>query len=182
VPNVVDVAAIEPVSGVARDPAAIFVANFAYEPNRTALRFLIEQVLPRAWAQLPEARLLLVGPGLDGPPSEDSRVRAVGFVEDLAGAYEQVRCAVVPLLQGGGSPLKLVEALAYGLPVIATPRAVAGLDVHEGVDCLVAESAAAFADALVRVLRDGAPEMARAGRLLAEERYSIEALAALIRA
>jgi glycosyltransferase involved in cell wall biosynthesis len=89
---------------------------------------------------------------------------------------------VVPLLQGGGSPLKLIEALAYGLPVIATQRAVAGLDVHEGEDCLVADGNRAFADALVRVLREGAPEIARAGRRLAERRYSIEALAALIRA
>ncbi len=134
------------------------------------------------WEQLPEARLLLAGAGLEHPPSEDPRVRALGFVEDLAGTYAEARCAVVPLLQGGGSPLKLVEALAYGLPVVATPRAVAGLDVQDGVDCLVAEGSQAFADTLVRVLRDGAPEIARAGRRLAEERYSVEALAALLQA
>jgi glycosyltransferase involved in cell wall biosynthesis len=184
VPNVVDVAAIDPVSRVASEPNAIFVANFAYEPNRRALAFLLEQVLPRVWQELPEACLLLVGSGLEDHPSGDPRVRVLGFldVEDLAGAYHQARCAVVPLLQGGGSPLKLIEALAYGLPVIATQRAVAGLDVHDGEDCLVADGDQAFADALVRVLREGAPEIARAGRRLAERRYSIEALAALIRA
>jgi glycosyltransferase involved in cell wall biosynthesis len=182
VPNVIDVTAIEPVSAVAVEPVAIFVANFAYEPNRTALRFLLDQVLPRVWAQLPDARLALVGAGLDRPPSEDSRVRALGFLDDLAGAYAQARCAVVPLLQGGGSPLKLIEAFAYGLPVIATPRAVAGLDVRDGVDCLVADGAPAFADALVRVLREGAPDVGLAGRALAEKRYSVAALAALLRA
>ncbi len=180
VPNVVDVSAIQPVPGNAVEPVAIFVANFAYEPNRTALGFLLEEVLPRVWAQLPDARLVLVGAGLEQAPSDDSRVRALGFVEDLADVYAQARCAVVPLLHGGGSPLKLIEAFAYGLPVIATPRAVAGVDVHEGVDCLVAEGADAFADALVRVLRDGAPEIARAGRELAEERYSVEALSELL--
>ena len=163
------------------EPAAIFVANFAYAPNRSALEFLLEEVFPRVWAQLPEARLALVGAGLEHPPSEDPRVRALGFVEDLAGVYAQARCAVVPLLQGGGSPLKLIEALAYGLPVIATPRAVAGLDVHDGVDCLVAEGGAGVRRRARQVLRDGAPEIARAGRRLAEERYSIEALAALLR-
>ena len=181
VPNVVDVGAIQPVPGKAAEPVAIFVANFAYEPNRTALRFLLEDVLPCVWDQLPDARLVLVGAGLEQPPSADSRVLPLGFVEDLAGAYAQARCAVVPLLHGGGSPLKLIEAFAYGLPVIATPRAVAGLDVHEGVDCLVAESPDAFAQALVQVLGNGAPEIARAGRKLAEERYSVEALAALLR-
>ena len=181
VPNVVDVGAIQPVPGNAAEPVAIFVANFAYEPNRTALRFLLDDVLPCVWDQLPDARLVLVGAGLEQLPSADSRVLPLGFVEDLASAYAQARCAVVPLLHGGGSPLKLIEAFAYGLPVIATPRAVAGLDVQEGVDCLVAESPDAFAQALVQVLGNGAPEIARAGRKLAEERYSVEALAALLR-
>ncbi len=206
-PNVVDVSAIAPVfasqgdrggasastaqasvpevpavAAARGEPAAIFVANFAYAPNRTALAFLIDEVLPRVWSELPEARLLLVGAGLERPAGDDPRVRAVGFVEDLAVAYRQARCAVVPLLQGGGSPLKLVEALAYGLPVVATPRAVAGLEVQSGVNCLVADGAEAFAEALAHVLRDGAPEIARAGRLLAERRYSVEALAELLSA
>jgi glycosyltransferase involved in cell wall biosynthesis len=203
-PNVVDVSAIRPVfaslRGVDGGPAsetqakpepdapettaggsaAIFLANFAYRPNRNALAFLLEQVLPLVWAQLPEAHLLLVGAGLEHSPSEDPRVRGLGFVDDLASVYRQARCAVVPLLQGGGSPLKLIEALAYGLPVVATPRAVAGLEVESGVNCLVADDAQAFADTLARVLRDGAPEIARAGRLLAERRYSIEALGELL--
>lgn len=184
VPNVVDVAAIEPVYAPSPplSPSAIFVANFAYEPNRHALTFLLQEVFPRVWEQLPYACLTLAGAGLEHAPSEDPRVRALGFVDDLASVYAQARCAVVPLLHGGGSPLKLIEALAYGLPVVATPRAVAGLEVHDGVDCIVAEGASACARALVRVLRDGAPEVARAGRKLAEERYSVEALAALLRA
>lgn len=181
-PEPLPATASRPVTNPTIEPVAIFVANFAYTPNRSALEFLLGQVLPRVWEQLPDAQLLLAGAGLEQPPSEDPRVRALGFVEDLAGTYAAACCAIVPLLQGGGSPLKLVEALAYGLPVVATPRAVAGLSVHNGIDCLVAEGAQAFADALVGVLRDGAPEIARAGRTLVEERYSVEALAALLQA
>jgi glycosyltransferase involved in cell wall biosynthesis len=180
-PNVVEVSAIQPVLEPTAEPVAIFLANFAYTPNRNALAFLLGEVFPRTWTQLPDARLVLVGGGLEESPSEDPRVRACGFVEDLAGVYAQARCAVVPLLQGGGSPLKLVEALAYGLPVVATPRAIAGLEVQDGVNCLVAEGPQAFADTLVQVLRDGAPDIARAGRRLAEQRYSVEALAELLR-
>jgi glycosyltransferase involved in cell wall biosynthesis len=183
-PNVVDVAAIEPVRGQVGERRAIFVANFSYEPNRNGLRFLLEEVFPRVWDELPDASLTLVGPGLtlSQAHSNDPRLRALGFVEDLAGAYAEARCAVVPLLQGGGSPLKLIEALAYGLPVVATPRAVAGLNLRDGEDCLVGDGGQAFADALVRVLRDGAPQIARAGRMLAERDYSIEALRTLLRA
>jgi glycosyltransferase involved in cell wall biosynthesis len=182
VPNVVDVAAIAPVSPAVDERRAIFVANFAWEPNRNGKRFLLEEVFPKVWAELPDARLALVGQGLEQPPSEDPRVEALGFVADLAAAYARASCAIVPLLQGGGTPLKFVEALAHGLPVIATPRAAAGLDVCDGEHCLIADGGEAFAAALVRVLRDGAPELGVRGRKLAEERYSIKALSELLNA
>ncbi len=181
VPNVVDVAAIAPIVPLTTEPRAIFVASFSYDPNRNALRFLLEEVFPRVWQELPDARLALVGAGLDRPPSADPRVEALGFVEDLHAAYARARCAVVPLLQGGGTPLKLIEALAHGLPVIATSRAVAGLQLQGEAHCLLADDAASFAATLVRVLREGAPEIGRRGRELAAERYSIEALSELVR-
>ena len=180
VPNVVDVEAITPVSPYAGEPRAVFVASFTYLPNRNGLRFLLDEVMPLVWRQLPQAQLALVGGGLRQPPSDDSRVQALGFVPDLRDAYANASCAVVPLLEGGGTPLKLIEALAYGLPVIATPRAAAGLQLRDGTHCLIAGDAHAFAAALVRVLRDGAPEIARAGRDLARERFSIEALSTLV--
>jgi polysaccharide biosynthesis protein PslH len=180
VPNVVDVAAIAPVTPPAKRRCAIFVASFYYEPNRNGLRFLLEEVFPRVWVELPDARLLVVGTGLERPPSEDPRVEAAGFVEDLPAAYASACCAVVPLLQGGGSPLKLIEALAYGLPVLATHRAAAGLKVRDGEHLLLADEGDAFAQALIRLLRDGAPGLGQRGRELAAERYSIEALSSLL--
>ena len=180
VPNVVDVAAIVPVSPAVGERRALFVASFAYEPNRRGLRFLLDDVFPRVWAELPDARLTLVGTGLSESPSSDPRVEVRGFVKDLRSAYAGASCAVVPLLQGGGTPLKLLEALAHGLPVIATARAAAGLELRDGEHCLIAEGGAAFAAALVGLLRDGAGELGQRGRELAAERYSIEALTALL--
>jgi polysaccharide biosynthesis protein PslH len=147
VPNVVDARAIEPVTGLPDEQLALFVATFTYEPNRAGLRWLLDEVFPRVWKELPDARLTLIGRGLDERPSEDPRVRALGFVDDLRPFYAGARCAVVPLLQGGGTPLKLADA---------------------------------FAGALVRVLRGGAGELGQRGRRLALERYSIEALSALL--
>lgn len=180
VPNVVDVATIEPVTALAPEQRAVFVANFVYEPNLTGLRFLLDEVMPRVWGELPQARLALVGNGLEEPVSDDPRVEAAGFLSELRGAYAGARCAVVPLLQGGGTPLKFVEALAYGVPVLATPRAAAGLAVTDGVDCLLADDPSEFAHRLATVLRSGAPELGARGRELASERYSIEALTRLL--
>jgi glycosyltransferase involved in cell wall biosynthesis len=182
VPNVVDVASIAtPVSPPPGERRAVFVANFAYEPNRNGLRFLLDEVFPRVWEELPDARLALVGGGLQRPASTDARIETHGFVPDLADAYARASCALAPLLQGGGTPLKLIEALAYGLPVIATPRAVAGLEVRNGEHCLVADGAGEFAAALVSLLsKGGAPELGRRGRALVAERYSIEALGRIL--
>ncbi len=182
VPNVVDVAAIGPVDPRAGGQRAVFVANFAYPPNSNGLAFLLDRVMPLVWERLPAARLRLVGPNLELPPGGDERIEAVGFVEDLRSAYEGARCALVPLLQGGGTPLKFVEALAYGLPVLATPRAASGLAVTDGRDCVLAEGETEFAAALVNLLGSGAPEIGARGRELASERYSIEALTRLLAA
>jgi glycosyltransferase involved in cell wall biosynthesis len=181
-PNVVDVAAIAPVQRPEpqHPPRALFVADFSYEPNRNALGFLLEEVMPRVWRQLPDARLAAAGGGLKDMPA-DERVEALGFVADLGEAYRSASCAVVPLLQGGGTPLKLIEALAYGLPVVATARAAGGLAVRDGEHCLIADGGEPFAAALVRALRGEAAALGRAGRRLAEERYSIEALVSLVR-
>jgi glycosyltransferase involved in cell wall biosynthesis len=179
-PNAIDVGAIAPVTPLTGARNAIFVASFAYAPNLDGLRFLLDEVFPLVWTQLPDARLTLVGAGLAQPPSSDPRVQALGFVEDLHSAYAQASCAVVPLMQGGGSPLKLIEALAHGLPVIATRQAASRLHLRDGEHCLIADGGEQFAAALVRVLREGGGELGSRGRALARERYSIEALAQLL--
>jgi polysaccharide biosynthesis protein PslH len=180
VPNVVDVASISPPAVPVSDPCALFVGDFSYPPNQRALRFLVGEVMPRVWLRMPDAQLLVAGHHLTRDPSADARVRALGYVPSIGDAYAQAAVAVVPLLEGGGSPLKFVEALAHGLPVVATGRAAAGLDVVDGVHYRRADGAEAFADALADLLRDGAPEMATRARSLAEREYSLEALAAIL--
>jgi polysaccharide biosynthesis protein PslH len=180
VPNVVDVASISSPPVPAGAPRALFVGDFSYPPNQRALRFLVGDVMPRVWPRMPDAQLLVAGHHLRLDPGIDSRVRSLGFVPWIANAYAQAACVVVPLLEGGGSPLKFVEALAHGVPVVATGRAAAGLDVADGVHYRRAEGPEAFADALATVLRDGAAEMATRGRRLAEREYSVEALASIL--
>lgn len=182
VPNVVDAASIRPVAPHPPGRRLLMVGDFLYEPNRTGRAFLLDEVLPRVWRELPDARLTLVGRGLDGFEVPDPRVEVAGFVDELPPVYAATDCVAVPLVEGGGSPLKFVEALAYGLPVVATPFAARGLDVVAGEHYLEAPDAAAFAAAVVGVLRDGAREVAARARRMAETSYSVEALAELIAA
>jgi glycosyltransferase involved in cell wall biosynthesis len=181
VPNVVDVqpiATVEPPGG----EVLLFVADFTYAPNREGLRFLADEVLPIVWQSRPGVRLLVAGRGGVAPPSEE-RIELLGFVEDLRSVYKRADAAVVPLLHGGGSPLKFVEALAYGVPVITT-RHAGGLleDGTPNEHFLVAADAAGFAHAVSLVFEDRlrARRLGAAGRMLAERSYSIDALARLL--
>jgi glycosyltransferase involved in cell wall biosynthesis len=181
VPNVVDVSAIDPVVP-GSTPRLLLVADFSYAPNREAVSFLADEVMPRVWAQSPEVRLRLAGRGLTRPPSDD-RIEATGFVPALPDAYRDVAVVLVPLLRGGGSPLKFVEGLAFGLPVVATSHA-AGLleDGVPGRDFVVAGEADAFARAVLERLGDpsGSAAIGAAGRALAARAYSVETLAGLL--
>ncbi len=179
VPNVVDLDRIEPVSP-AGENRVLFIGDFTYAPNREGLAFLTEQVLPLAWEQVPDLRLSVVGRGLDEPPS-DTRIEVLGFVEDLRLAYQAADVVAVPLLHGGGSPLKFIEALAYGLPVVATDHAARLLeDAVAGQHFLSVPGPREFARALVQLLGDpqqGAA-LGAAGSALVRSFYSVDSLAA----
>ena len=161
-PNVVDVAAIAQAGPGPGSRRVLMLGDFTYAPNREALAFLLESVMPEVWALEASIELAVAGRGLEAVPwAADARAQRLGFVEDLAPVYAGAGCAIVPLLRGGGSPLKFVEALAYGVPVVATPRAAAGLEARAVLDALGARGR----------------RIAPAGRALAEREYSIESLA-----
>lgn len=175
VPNVVDTSRIRP----APDPGGetvLFIGDFSYAPNLEALTHLETEVLPALWDLVPAARVEVVGRGLDGRTASDPRIALLGFVDDLADVYTGAACVVIPLLTGGGSPLKFVEALAYGSAVVATPVAAQGIDAVAGRDYLEASDPRSFAAAVASVLRGERPELRHNARELAEAGYSIEAL------
>lgn len=183
VPNVVDVKAIRPVSEAPNAaPTVLMVGDYTYAPNAEGAAWLAGAVMPHVWRELPAARLRLVGRGASDAVEPSERVACPGFVEDLEAAYAEAAAVAVPLQDGGGSPLKFVEALAYAVPVVATSVAAQGLEVEPGRDFRLADDAPAFGAALVELARDGAPGMGRAARSLVEREYSVEALVRLIAA
>jgi glycosyltransferase involved in cell wall biosynthesis len=187
VPNVVDVGAIA-AKAITRPAAGgsgtqvLMVGDFTYSPNRNGRELLVRSVLPLVWQSLAGVRLTIAGRGMEDWLAPDARIEVAGFVDSLAGLYAQADCVVVPITEGAGSSVKFVEALAYGVPVIATPKAARGLEVVAGVHYREGDDAATLARAIVEVLRDGGAEMAAEGRRLAEREHSIESLAERIAA
>ena len=134
------------------------------------------------WSRRPEVRLLAVGRGLSEPPA-DARIEAAGFVENLQAAYGGCDAVLVPLLHGGGSPLKFIEGLAYGLPTIATTHAARLLeDGVAGEHFFAAAGSDEFAAAIEVAIADrsSAAAVGAAGRRLVERCYSVDALATLL--
>ena len=180
VPNVVDTAAIEPIAPPPGSRRILLVADLTYSPNRVGFEFLRDEVRPLLRARIPDAEIVVVGRGAQ-PGDESDGVTLLGRVEDLGAVYREAAVVAVPLLQGGGSPLKFVEALAHGLPIVATPKAAAGLDVEAGTHYYEAADAEQFAAALAEALQDADPTMGTRAREFAIDHYSIEALAEQLR-
>lgn len=136
----------------------LFVGSLRYEPNVDGLLWFITSVLPR----LAGARLLVAG---RAPPSQllaharPGRIAFLGYVEDLAHAYGCAAMAIAPMRSGGGTRLKILEAGAYGVPVVATPEAVAGLWNEGRFWGMTASGARHFAGACRRLLEN--PKEAR---------------------
>lgn len=150
-------------------PVASFVALLSWTPNVQAAVWFCREVWPRVVAEVPGARLQLVGRN----PTDEVRalagptVEVTGTVPDLDPWYARSRVALAPLLAGGGSRLKILEALAAARPVVATTIGVEGLEDLIGRGVVVADDPAAMAAAVAALLLDP-QESDRLGHLGAE--------------
>jgi glycosyltransferase involved in cell wall biosynthesis len=160
----------------------LFVGNLTYAPNVEAAKVLISEVLPRVQAKHPDATLDLVGPHAGSLADAPAAVRVAGRVADLRPWYEGADVVVAPLWHGGGTRIKVLEALAYGRPVVATPLAVSGIDVRTGREVLLADSPPELADAVSTLFENpalGARLCEHAGHVV-RERYAQSVVAPLV--
>ena len=154
----------------------VFFGLLSYAPNVDGVIYFIEKIWPRIAEAHPEARFKIIG---GRPPRSlqllaGPRVELTGFVPDLRPHLAAAAAVVVPLQLGGGTRLKIVEAMAMGKAIVSTPLGAEGIEAVRGRDLLIEAQPEAFADAVNRLL--GAPELAarigRSARSLAVERYS----------
>ncbi len=183
VDNGVDTSYFRPAS-VPRDFGRIlYLGSLDWRPNLDAVRVLLDDLFPAVRTREPAARLWVVG---RNPPDWLRRKVALTPHTELHADVADVRpflheCGVlaVPLRIGGGSRLKILEALACGTPVVATPVGAEGLCLEPGRHLTVVEGPAQMADALVKAIRGPEEELERAerGRRVVLERYDWDALA-----
>jgi glycosyltransferase involved in cell wall biosynthesis len=183
IPNGVDSSRFAPIlQGKREESRLVFTGVMRYAPNITAAQFLAHRILPRVRARDPDAQLALVG--RDPVPAvralgELDGVTVSGEVPELRPWITSSRVYVCPMQDGTGIKNKLLEAMACGIPCVATPLAVQGLRCENGRDLLIAEDEDALADAVVRVLADDdlARRLGGAARVYAVERHSWSAAA-----
>jgi glycosyltransferase involved in cell wall biosynthesis len=171
VPNGVDVGAqprVDPANGV-----VMFLGDLGYPPNAEGLGWFVDHVLPRTQA-LVELKVVGRG-GLPTSPGRGfDRIRALGFVDDLAGVWPTTTAMVVPIHSGGGSRLKVLDAFGAGIPVVSTTFGMSGIDAVADHDYLRADTADEFVAALTRLLGDAGlrSRISANARRLVVARYS----------
>jgi glycosyltransferase involved in cell wall biosynthesis len=159
------------------EEAIVFSGNLEYHPNIAAVRFFRAEVWPRLRRQWPALVWRLVGKNPHGVReyvSGDPRIEVRGPVDDAVGELARARVAVVPVLAGSGTRLKIVEAWAAGIPVVSTTVGAEGLPARDGENMLLADTGPGFAETVSRllaspVLRD---RIGMAGRRLQEREFT----------
>jgi sugar transferase (PEP-CTERM/EpsH1 system associated) len=185
VPNGVDTQVYRPETPIPKPQiskdALVFTGTMDFRPNVDAVLWFARKVLSRVRVQVPEAHFLVVGQRphrrldeLRGAPA----VALTGWVEDARPYIAQAAVYVAPLRIGGGTRLKLLEAMAMGKPVVATRLGAEGYPVTDGRELLLADTPADFAAAVVALLRapERRVELGRVARAFVEQQYDWRAI------
>jgi glycosyltransferase involved in cell wall biosynthesis len=159
------------------EPVIAYLGTLSWQPNIDGLERFLTDVFPLVRERLPEARFH-VG-GRDAPSklvalAKWTRgVEFLGDIEDPELLYGRARLMVEATETGGGTKLKVLNAMARGLPVVASAQAAEGLDVSDGENILVAKSDVVMAEAVLRLMGDGElwRGLSERGRALVREKY-----------
>jgi glycosyltransferase involved in cell wall biosynthesis len=178
IPIAVDTRQIRPVERRAGSQNLLTMGTLYYPPNADGIRWFVGEVFPLIRARMDAVTLTIIG---KNPPkdflklAEDkhSGIRVTGFVPDLDPYFAEAALAVIPVRAGGGMRVRILEAFARAAPVVTTTVGLEGIQAQPGKDVLVADSPADFADAVVRLLNDGAlqEQLSTNGRHLVESKY-----------
>jgi glycosyltransferase involved in cell wall biosynthesis len=161
---------------VTEPSSLVFNGALTYQANYTAAKYFLQEIFPLIRERRPDATLLITGSTQNvnlGDLAWSNNVKLTGYVADIRPLVASSSVCVVPLLDGGGTRIKILEAMALGTPVVSTTKGAEGIEARHGEHLLLADDAASFAECTVRLMRDPdlRQRLASQARRLVEERY-----------
>lgn len=163
----------------------VFTGSMDWLPNDDGMRFFIEAIYPLIKRKIPNVSLTIVGrnplPNLFAFGERDASIRITGRVEDVRPFMDEASVYIVPLRIGGGTRLKIFEAMAMAKPIVSTSVGAEGLPVRDEAELLLADTPEEFSAAVVRLLEDEelANRIGANGCRLVREKYSWTRVAAI---
>lgn len=156
IPNGVDLSYFQPTDVIPETHTLIFVGMMTYVPNYDGITYFLDEIFPRILSQISDAKIYIVG---KNPPASicnraNKNIIVTGFVDDVRPFIEKSSAYVVPLRMGGGTRLKIVEALAMKKPIVTTSIGCEGLEVEGGKTVLIADQPEVFAESVIKLMRD----------------------------
>lgn len=184
VPNGVDTEYFQPLENSKEMcMSLVFVGGMNWFPNRDAVQWFDKEVFPEILATIPTVRLQIIGKSTESANWQYGQsIEVTGFVDDIRPHLSEAAVFVVPLRIGGGTRLKILDAMAMGKAIVSTSIGAEGLDVMPGRDLLIADTTQDFARAVLDLLvnRDKRFELGSAARELVKNRYQWENIALLL--
>jgi glycosyltransferase involved in cell wall biosynthesis len=178
IPISVDTQLLQPIQRNLGSKNILTLGTLHYPPNADGIRWFIQEVFPRIRREEPQVNLVIVG---KNPPRDfvqfaaenPQNVKVTGYVPDLKPYLADAALLVIPVRAGSGMRVRILEALAEGMPVVTTTIGLEGIEAAPGEDVLVADTPSAFAEAVLALLRNTAlqDKLAQNSRRLAEARY-----------
>ena len=175
IPNGIDPDFCWPAEGPIDEGSIVFVGSMDYHANCSGILHFVKTTLPLITRQYPAAKLYIVGknPGTEITALASNRIIVTGLVDDVRPYLNRAAVVVVPLLVGGGTRLKILEALAMGKAVVSTSLGCEGIEAQSGDTIYLEDTPETFAQRVVELLNQ--PELAKQlgarGRNLVVERY-----------
>ncbi|MEI8047715.1 MAG: glycosyltransferase [Bacteroidota bacterium] len=154
IPNIVRVYPRNPGK---RDPKVVFIGSYTWYPNPDAVIWFVESIWPIVLESKPNAKFLIIG----SDPTDDIKrlgtikgVKVIGYVPDTKPYFETAALSVAPMRVGGGMKGKVNEAMAHGIPVVATRIGAQGFEAEHGKQIMIADDVQGFADCVIKLLHD----------------------------
>ncbi len=175
IPNGVDTSYFTPADASIEPFSLVFTGMMGYVPNYDGMLYFLNEIFPLVLKKIPGVKLYIVG---SQPPKNllkraSHNIIITGYVEDVRPYMQKASVYVVPLRMGGGTRLKVVEAMAVNKPIVTTSIGCEGIDVQDGESLLVRDKPSSFADAIVELLNDKQKRerLAACGYEIARTRY-----------